>query len=744
MARDGRRSVQIEDATKALITVGDNSPITVTRADAPIFALQPLQQAPPVPPRGGPARLLNSRYELVEFVGQDQSVAYAVEWLDTDASSAARLITGAGGQGKTRFSIHLGRLAANTGWIVLFGRHKMDGALLPVDSEEPDTTLDGDCSASRTLVIIDYAERWPRNDLLELFRRVDVGGGRVRFLLLARSDWFWPTLARTLDAVGISVSHDALPAVSDVDDRAKMHLVARHAFTKELYPAQSWNESGQLAPPSPSFSSPLAIQMSALVDVLRVREGEWDQENEGAPPVHDATALTRELLVREVQHWMGLRTASPPPISISDRDMACAVAVGTLTKGLAPESALTLLPTLNLDASARTIVHDHGVPYPPTTALRVLEPLLPDRLAEDFLASFLPGPKYPKDELLRLLCDPFAPSLVRTVVTSESPDRDGKYPLVVLIEAARRWTHVADFLFELLQDDPGKLLGYGGDAIARAAPIAALRALLPRLAEAIDNVVGVRQHIDLDMAALVVQEQIVEIAREESTEPSPHLASTLNILAIRRLRVGQHDAASTAAEESVGLWRHLLKDDAKEYSIELARALGNLAATRAELGDFRVALEHSERELYLTREANRVSEGNHRSELAGLLANRANYLAAVGQYGGALALARESVALHEALLRSDREGHLANAAAALEGYGRILHHLGDSLDATACFRRAVEIRRELAGMDPAAHISTLASSLTNLAISLHGLTPSDGLEIAEESVRLFRDLHHKS
>ncbi|PVZ08240.1 tetratricopeptide repeat protein [Actinomycetospora cinnamomea] len=743
MVRDGRRSIQIENATSSLITVGDNSPISVTRADEPIFALQPLQAISSVSRTASPARLLTPRYELVGFVGRDQAVGAAKQWLKSEDKHSARLLTGAGGQGKTRFAIHLARLAADEGWATLFARHKLDGGLLAPRAQDESTTERDDCDTLATLVVIDYAERWPRDDLLELLSRVDTRGGKVRFLLLGRSGWFWPTLARTLDDAGFSTSRDSLPAFSDVDDRLRMYLTARTAFETELFGTLGRASDRQPTLHPPAFSSPLAIQMSALIDTLRAEEDGLNPTSRESPP-DDPTLLTRELLVREVQHWNGLRTASPPPISISDRDMACAVAVGTLCKGLTPEDALHLLPALNLGNDAKTIVRDHSVPYPSATSGQVLEPLQPDRLGEDFLASFLPGDNYPEDRLLDLLRDPFAPDLLAEVLDRQTPAQGRVVPLVVLIEVARRWPHVAARLYNFLSEDPGKLIAYGAEAIARAAPIPALRPLMPRLGEVIGEIVGVRQHVDLDVAALLVQEQIVEIERLDNQGPTPGLASSLNTLSIRRFRVGQYDEAIDASQESINLWRQLTVTDPVTYTIELARAVGNLAATQAELGDFRLAFENSELELSLTRQADRYHGGAFRGEVASALSNQASYLSSQGEHGRALAISRESVALHEALLREDRQSHLSNTAAALESFGRVLHHLNDKHESTSTFRRAMDMRRELAEMDPPSHLSGLASSLTNLAISLESFAPGDAFDVAMESVELFRTLHRRN
>ena len=49
-------------------------------------------------------------------------------WLEGDPIRAALLVTGPGGQGKTRLALEAARRAQAAGWQVLVARHQLDGA----------------------------------------------------------------------------------------------------------------------------------------------------------------------------------------------------------------------------------------------------------------------------------------------------------------------------------------------------------------------------------------------------------------------------------------------------------------------------------------------------------------------------------------------------------------------------------------------------------------------------------------
>ena len=410
MGRSGPRSVDIAgDATGAIIVTGDGNAVVVYRGGAPVFALSPLTARIPVPPDAGPAALLMARHEVAEFVGREEFRDDARQWLASDPRRAVRLVTGQGGQGKTRLGLQVARDATAQGWQVFLARHALDGGLIDVEDAPESVPVPDDPVG--VLVLVDYADRWPPQDLLDLLVRPEASRGRVRMLLLGRSAAFWSPLGQTLTRAGIGVSQRRLQPLADHGPtRQRMFDTATAAFARELgVPVEPVAEGPNLQ--SPGFDLTLAVHLAALVTVLRRRDGHAAAQLPDQPALDDPAALSRELLIREVHHWQTMAQRRVNPVRLSRETMTRVVLIATLTRTLSAPSALTLLGALDIGADPHTVLDDHALCYPPSRGDIVLEPLYPDRLGEDFIAAVLPGgPVDDHDSAsLAFLADPSAP-----------------------------------------------------------------------------------------------------------------------------------------------------------------------------------------------------------------------------------------------------------------------------------------------------------------------------------------------
>jgi tetratricopeptide (TPR) repeat protein len=105
-----------------------------------------------------------------------------------------------------------------------------------------------------------------------------------------------------------------------------------------------------------------------------------------------------------------------------------------------------------------------------------------------------------------------------------------------------------------------------------------------------------------------------------------------------------------AAEESLGLWRTLARDNLA-HQPSLADALGNLGIHLAKLGHDQEALAAAEEAVGLWRA---LADDNpaHQPSLAGALGTLGIRLRGLGRYREALAAAEESLGLWRALARS--------------------------------------------------------------------------------------------
>lgn len=90
------------------------------------------------------------------------------------------------------------------------------------------------------------------------------------------------------------------------------------------------------------------------------------------------------LLDREFAYWQ--RLCSVGRVRIRPSTMARTVFTATLTRPLPYRQAVGVLERVGVPSAeepANTVLADHGCCYPPVDADTVLEPLYPDRLAED-------------------------------------------------------------------------------------------------------------------------------------------------------------------------------------------------------------------------------------------------------------------------------------------------------------------------------------------------------------------------
>ncbi len=364
-------------------------------------------------------------------------------------------------------------------------------------------------------------------------------------------------------------------------------------------------------------------------------------------------------------------------------------------------------------AGVERILDAHAVCYPPRDQATVLEPLLPDRLAEDFIALATPGHLYgyPADAWtgtsLRKLF-----STGQSVGTGENgnggtPSRPyAKHALTILIETAARWEHVAkNHLDPLLRENPRLALSAGGAALITLARIAHLD---PAVLEAIEPHLP-RQDIDLDMGIAALTERLTEhhlaAAPDHAEQGRLHLA-----LGIRKGIAGLEDQAVGSLEQAVTLFRRLPAPEAAATRADLASALLNLGISYLHLGRNEAAVTVLQEAVSLYQQA--VADGE------GLATSLDMLQVAMSRSGGrheALELSRTVI---EAWRRYPVKGNEASAmrARALLNHGNRLSEkegTGAARHAMAATKEAVGIFRRLAADDPGAYSPDLARALVN-------------------------------
>ena len=338
-----------------------------------------LALAPPyraATPRLGrePARLLLPEYGIVPFAGRDGDLDTLQAWCLDGTAPALRLITGAGGSGKTRLAAEACVRMAGQGWQAGFADPKAPAGRAQLEFDRPTLLVIDDADLNVTLLadLVRTVSYWPP------------GTPPVRLLLLARhSTGWWDTLnQRTGQLAGELADptlelHDGELAPAG---RAGHHTRALTAFAAHL--PDPVTPAGPVRLADPAFANPLLVHMHALLTVCGAQ----------VPTTGDAIRerILDAVLDRERDRWAATFPAGVPTGGARTRQQA--VTVATLLAPpteIAAAHAMTIIDEFAPDAAA-------GARAAVATWLRELypggdppwvAPLRPDLLAEQLLAT---------------------------------------------------------------------------------------------------------------------------------------------------------------------------------------------------------------------------------------------------------------------------------------------------------------------------------------------------------------------
>jgi tetratricopeptide (TPR) repeat protein len=645
-----------------------------------------------------PSRMLNARFAVVGFTGRSDDVADLDTWRRDGPRLGACWLHGPGGAGKSRLAGRVAERAAADGWKVVTAAHGPGTVLPPPGSQ--DLRLDG---AAGVLLIVDYADRWPAGHLAWLLRNTVLHqlGKPSRVLLLART----PDVPATVrDAVDRVILHALSPLPVEAGGRDRMFVAARDGFAThyEIDPATVESPASLDAP---DMGLVLAVHMAALVAV--------DSRVTGGSPPSDVAGLTVYLLDRENQHWAVRAVATSP------RVMNQTVFTAALTGAVDRRGGVALLGRAAVPGDPEQVLTDHARLYPAAgRAGEVLEPLLPDRLAEDFLALTMPG--HAADYPARSWA-----AATTTAVLRPAPSR----PVLFLAAATERWAHVGTtYLFPLLREQPHLAVAAGSPALSA---LAALDDVPVPVLEAIEPLLPAGRHADLDVGAAAIAVALTR-HRLARTRDRAERAGLYHALSWRLANAGRYAQALAASRRAVALRRRLARDHAA-HRPDLAASLNNLANQLSAIGARDQAVRAGRQAIRILRRLG----GRYLPELASALSNFGVLLAARGRRAEALRAAEEAVSIRRR--RAGREP--AALAAALNNLAGRRAALGRRADALAPGRESVALRRRLVEADRAAHLSDLASSLNNVAVWMAGLDRrEEACVAAEEAATLYREL----
>jgi tetratricopeptide (TPR) repeat protein len=652
-----------------------------------------------------PSRMLNARFRVVPFTLRRDEVTSLHQWRRSGDPLAVRWLYGPGGQGKTRLANQFADEAAIAGWKVVHAIHG-PGTVLPLERPQQDLRP-GD--ASGLLLIVDYADRWPLTDLAWLLaNRVLQQEIPARVLLIARGTDGWPGVQALLPEDAVASDQQLLPLGTQHSQRAEMFIAAWRGFTTVYgidHPPMV-PETDLLADPEMGLT--LAIHMAALVGV--------DSRLAGREPPRGMEAMTVYLLDRENLQWASLYGEagrhSDRPYGTPPEVMNRAVFTAAMTGPLPTEIAGRVLGRLRFADDADQVLHDHAVCYPaaPDDRGGALEPLYPDRLAEDFLALTLPGhaADYPSHAWAR--------TSARTLLT-EGRDLLSWLPRSVtfLATAAHRWPHVGEqHLFPLLRNQPQLLLAAGSAAITI---LTSIDALDMRVLEAVEPLLPRERNVALDVGVAAIAERLTR--HRLPAEPDPVERARMQAqLSWRYTNAGRSLDALSAAQQAVSLLRQLHPQRRHEHRDLMARVLDNLGGKLFEVGRHDEGLAATTEAVSLQRVLAREDPARHTIDLAQSLHNAGAELRQLGRLPAALAPTEEAVAVYRSLADRNPDEYLPGLALALGSLGTLLSDLDRGEEAVAATREALAIRQRLAAAEQQTHQPDYATSLGNLGAQL--------------------------
>jgi tetratricopeptide (TPR) repeat protein len=691
----------------------------------PVYRLERFSHAPVVDAgrfADQPSRLLDARSGIVPFDGREDELAALADWRDADAAPlSALLLHGPGGQGKSRLAARFAELSAAAGWEVAQARH---GAAPEPPGETP---VRG--GSRGLLVVVDYADRWAHPELVELLRDPLLAGPAVRVLLIGRTVQWWAALRGELRSIGADVGDLPLGEFAGtLPDRERAFAAARDRFGAVLGVTEPITETA-CGLDGHAYGQVLTLHMAALVAALTAR-------HPGSPMPDSAEGIAAYLLDRERMGWRrqyGSRLRGEE-FDTSPTVMARAVFAAILGGAVSYDGGVARLGRLGVAPADRVLI-DHRFCYPPLDRSQVLEPLYPDRLAEDFVALLMPG-----HDISAYDPDPWATSVPRALLGLDEPDApvpsSAGRTVTVLASAADRWPHVAAELGTLLRERPD---------IAVRAGSAALVALGEARHVDPDVLLGVEVHfpagrrVELDVGVAAVTDRLVR-ERVDDTTRLQDAASWYTRLGVRLAHAGRTAEAIRAGHRALAALQRLGELDPGTYGPQLAVCTMDIGGHLSDLGRHEEAVGYTGRATELLRAEVRRDRHAHLPHLALALANYGNQLQNVGRRTEAVEAARASVGMYRELAGAGRADP-AHAAFALSGLGTRLMAVGEDRAALPALLDSVAAYRDLVEALPQAHLPGLARALTNLGTVYHRLgRDSEALRPAAEAVAVRRRL----
>jgi tetratricopeptide (TPR) repeat protein len=687
----------------------------------------------------------------------------------------ALLVTGRGGEGKTRLAVEFSMRSKREGWV---------GGLVQ-SRVSPDQIRAAAYPARPLLLVVDYAAARAAGTR-ELIRAVVRARPRfaVRLLLLARAggQW-WNDLSAELedDLSGLSEEARALDPLLAASSQSPGQPGARIALDRDaVFRSAARGLAVHLAPftgqtavylqtladglvvPDLSgrpFEHALTVQMAALAALLQQADPVSGTLGGG---VEDAL-LAHE---RKYRDLLAARYQLDDLRSVRDRAVAGAALFGARgdTPARARQAACSVVAaalTPDLDdsmARQRDVAAWISQIYPPDER----EPgrqqeywgsVLPDRLGE-FMVIALLASEVPLTSGQSVSADAAAGGVLESLAVScDAPG--AARALLILSRAAGHDPQAGTWVERLVNASPRMLGAAALDVATYAENPAPLRAALVRLGatsprlleEIVGPVVSALPRFSLQgmEAGVGLTREVThlyrELARLNRDAYLPNLAISLNNHAVRLAQAGRQTEAIGVSDEGVAAYRELARLNNGDYVLELAASLDTHANLLAETGRWIEAVQVSEEAVALGRKLVALDREAYLDMLARSLGNHAAWLGETRRLAEAVAVSEESLAMLRELAALDRDAFLPSLSLSLNNHAAFLWRNKRLAEAVAVSEESLAMRRELAALDRDVYLRDLAVSLSNHAVFLREMGRwAEAAPVSEEAVATYREL----
>ncbi|MDD5057630.1 MAG: tetratricopeptide repeat protein [Sideroxydans sp.] len=696
------------------------------------------------------SQLLRAEEALVPFDPARQPELDKLNtWLDdVQYPQAVRLITGAGGLGKTRLALHLCQQRISSGWYAGF-----------LESDLSGNELASGWKALKALnqpllIVIDYAET-RQDSLLALLRAMlqSPADQPVRLLLLARNGGEWwdnlpgkdKTCESLLGGYATSGPYHLPPLHSEIQDRRIAYQLALNTFAKALnVPAP--DVIPELV--GEHFGRPLYLQMAALLAL------------HGERPT-TAQGLTRALLNHERRYWRGLFVGHDLPEAEHNAEQL--LALTTLAGGFpTPRAALPYWELTNGKAILTAqFNHLFNALIPLYPGKQGLQAVRPDLLGEALVAQALLRPT--AIDLLKAVLGKDASQPIKSNALTALARLSDHYPELneTLIEAlVRNFTHCWQEFLIVATETPSNL-----PVLAEASWVRLPSNTKDQLAglletQVTENSVQLAQFNCLVTHCLMEKLRNKHLKNINNIQALSEYANALNKYANSLNNAGRGNEALPFTCKSLKIYQGLAEKQSKNFMRDFAGLLSNYANGLASAGRNNEALNYSEQSLIISKKlaqknpeqfdpllalslnnyANRLSDAGHDDEvlahtlqallirkrlahkkpdrfepdLALSLDNYAIHLSYAGHDDEALSHSQQGLDINQWLAQKNLDRFEPNLAVSLNNYAGRLSDVGRNEDALRYSQKALEIRQRLAQKNPARFAEDQFSSVCQL------------------------------